>query len=281
MISYMHVRRAMGVAVFIGFLSILFFFHKHTVHTPVVETAFFLPETFVESDRSTNTPQEQSDITAVVVPHHLIAGEPLARIFKLLRTKGYTRVFIIGPNHYDQGHANILTATVDVDTSFGIQKGNRWINAPDIPLELLKNEHSIMGIMPYVAYYLDAQTQPLILKAKTANSELETLADQLAKESDSRTIIIFSVDFSHYLPREIAERNDQVTAKALLAMDEQVLYDMNNDYIDSPPSLVLMMKLCKKAGARFTIVDHTNSADLLGQPNLLSTTSHFTGYCAR
>ncbi len=59
MISYMHVRRAMGVAVFIGFLSILFFFHKHTVHTPVVETAFFLPETFVESDRSTH----QSSLT--------------------------------------------------------------------------------------------------------------------------------------------------------------------------------------------------------------------------
>ncbi|MBI2444396.1 MAG: AmmeMemoRadiSam system protein B [Candidatus Magasanikbacteria bacterium] len=268
---------AIGVAAGIAWLNFSF----SAAGNPLVKVDFFLPEPFYQGEAAAPTLSENQPIVAALVPHHLIAGTELATIFKLLRAKGYRRAFIIGPNHYNAGPANILTATVDGETPFGVQPGRRWIKYPELETRLIANEHSVMGMLPYVKHYLSAETQPFILKAKTSRAELESLAARLAEAADDKTIFIFSVDFSHYLPKAVAQKNDELTARALLALDEELVAPLNNDYTDSPASLILMFKICKQQGAWFKIIDHANSADLIGQPRLAQTTSYFTGYCAR
>ncbi|MEK7084593.1 MAG: AmmeMemoRadiSam system protein B, partial [Patescibacteria group bacterium] len=250
----MSIRRAMvlliGFGVIAGVLLLVVFLPNRS---PIIKTNadFFLEDIFFFGDRTADALREDGRIIAALVPHHLIAGTELATIFKLLQSKEYTRVFLIGPNHYDAGQANILTATLHVETPFGRETMNRWIPYPEIAPELLAHEHSIMGMMPYVSYYLNADTQPFILKAKTSPQEIGALAESIAAVMDEKTILIFSIDFSHYLPKDVAEKNDRVTAQALLAMDEDLVYDMSNDYVDSPPSLALMFQICLQQHARF------------------------------
>lgn len=246
----------------------------------LIKTNFFMPEVFYSGDRESEAIEDDQRVIAVLVPHHLIAGKEISKIFKLLQSKGYTEVFIIGPNHYVAGQANILTSDADFETPFGVQRGSQWIGYPRMAPELLEDEHSVMGLMPYVKFYLAAEAQPFIIKAKTSREELDALAHAIDRSLGDHAIAIFSIDFSHYLPKGIADKNDARTAAALLALDQGFVYNLDNDYLDSPPSLVVMFMLCRARGAKFKIIDHTNSADLIGQPKLMSTTSHFTGYCA-
>jgi AmmeMemoRadiSam system protein B len=87
---------------------------------------------------------------------------------------------------------------------------------------------------------------------------------------------VASVDFSHYLPRTQAEDMDELTLAALTRADWPTLFGMGPSNLDSPGALAVAFAF---AGAmeqtRFQVVEHTNSAGLLGRPDLPETTSHF------
>ena len=147
--------------------------------------------------------------------------------------------------------------------------------------KVMTEEHSIAGLMPYISYYLpEATVFSVIVRHKIPDEEVEAFAADILKIFDQDTVLIASVDFSHYLPMAVAERRDEYTKQILLDMQEHPLYTLNNDYMDSPGSIGLMFKICKSLGAKnFSITGHANSATIFKDPLVQSTTSYFTGYC--
>lgn len=263
----------------------VFYFQKqHAPKRPVLPVNFFLPERFWDGVNNAEKDSENKKIYAAVVPHHLLAGRLISNMFEKLKSQGVRNVIIVGPNHHETGAKNIQYNDTDWQSPLGIVKGLSIKTGYEQTEEkFMENEHSVSGLMPYVTEYLpNAKVFSLILKYNTSESELEELANSLSKLMDKDTVVIFSIDFSHYLPLEVAEKRDEYTKQVLLNMNEGSARKMNNDFVDSPASVITMFKLCKKLKAQLlTIEDHANSAVILNNRNLLSTTSYFTGSCAQ
>jgi len=196
-----------------------------------------------------------------VVPHHLLAGELIDGFFEKLSSQKPKRIILVGPDHR-------TTPEVSADFTSGVSKrfARGWYS----------EEHSITNILPFIEKYLpEAIISPIVLSNKMSLSEIENLADQLSKAVNKDTVLIASVDFSHYLKKQEAEENDKKTLEIIKNFDYQSLISLNSDYLDGPASTAVLLKVMQKTGHNnFEILDHTNSSELMDN-GFSETTSYF------
>lgn len=266
----------------VGFFALSYLNNSHAVLIPV---DFFTPQFFWPGVAAAQKAPVHTDaIRVALVPHHLVAGELISRIFESLRAQKVNHVIIISPNHYEAGTGSIQTSNHAWQTPFGRVPGmNLGTEFPEASRQIMKVEHGVSGLMPYIAYYLpQARVSSIILKYRTSDAQVARLAEELSPQLSQDTVLLASVDFSHYLPYPVAEARDQLTGRLLLELNESPLYNLNNDYLDSPPALALLIKVCRLTGSKsFLTTGHSNSAVILSDPYLQSTTSHFSGWCEK
>lgn len=131
--------------------------------------------------------------------------------------------------------------------------------------------------MPYIKYYLpDATVVPIILKSSVTFDESEALSGDLAKMmTDSDTVLVAAVDFSHYLTSREAQENDTMTQRLIQSFESRNLFGLTSDYLDSPPSIATLLETMKRVGAkRAGLVANTNSG-LLTNDTVSGVTSYF------
>lgn len=224
-------------------------------------------------------------VIGAIVPHHDLAADYTAELFQKIGRREIKTVIIVGPNHENSGAGEIITGLVAYSTPFGqihsngnliskILKEKIAVSDPD----RLTSEHAIYNIAPYVGYYFPgAQIVPIILSGRVTRKQAEALGQYLAGQLDEKTLVIGSIDFSHYLATEQARSNDLITREALRTRNYQKIYSFNNDYVDSPPTAVTVLAAAEKAGAPVVgIIRNTNQADATGVSSVLSSTSYFT-----
>ncbi len=252
------------------------------------EQIFYDEATFLEAVRAAERMQvPEGDVVAGIIPHHWLAGHLITAFFRgLAEHDPPSTVILIGPNHENAGRARALTSDLPWSTAFGpvepeIGSIDALVDAGLAAIEpaVLTPEHSVAGIMPAIAYYLpDARVVPLILSGEMTPDETETLAAALVPYLDDDTVLVAAVDFSHYLVASQAERNDQVTLSALRSLDADALFRLDNGYLDSPPSIAVLLQAVSDIGARdFVLLENTNSGAIAGD-QLSPTTSYFLGY---
>jgi len=106
--------------------------------------------------------------------------------------------------------------------------------------------------------------------------ESEVLASSLSNFITKDIVVIASVDFSHYLTSAQAKEKDIITFQILKEFDYKRLYLLNNDYLDSPPSIgVLLMIMQKLETTKMDLLFHTNSGELQND-EYIQTTSYFS-----
>lgn len=222
-------------------------------------------------------------VVAAVVPHHLVAGQLPAGLFAYLAADPPDTLVVIGPDHDNAGPP--------IATSFGGWQtpGGRVEVDPDLTAALLDediageawavqdNEHSVGALMPLVRRYLpQTRVVALTVRRDVSPAQATALGRFLAQWSGSRIFVVASVDFSHYLRLAEAQRRDEDTIAALEAGDWTALFGLGASNLDSPASLAAAFTFAgNEDSPDFSVVEHTNSATLLGQPDLASTTSHF------
>lgn len=219
-----------------------------------------------------------------IIPHHTLPSFLIAGFFQRLSGQHPKRIVLIGPNHPDKGQSKLLTSRASWQTPFGtVVTDVASVDAlvrddhASIDDERLSQEHSVAAIMPYIKYYLpDATVVPIILKSSVTLDESEVLSRDLADMlGDDDTVLIASVDFSHYLTSREAQENDTKTRRLIDAFDSRSLFGMTSDYLDSPPSIATLLETMKRAGAKKTdLLANTNSG-LLAHDALSGVTSYF------
>lgn len=253
---------------------------------PAHPCSFYNERDFFESLSKTGSEQANVRIRGGVIPHHLVAGYMIADFFRLLSGQEVERVIVIGPNHYLKG-PRVASSRYNWQTPFGILKTDADLvdelagsGTAGVDEGAIAGEHSIAAIVPYIKYYLpDSAIVPIMLHPDLTEREAENLADLLLQNTGSRDVLVASVDFSHYLTGKEAMQRDAVTLKAIGDRDYARLLKMGDEYLDSPPSLVALMKAMDKAGAgSMTVLHHSNSARIL-ERGLEETTSYFTLIC--
>jgi|SRR3990167_2822140 len=251
--------------------------------TIYLQEMFYEPENFAKAVKLAEDTVKQDNIYLIVVPHHLLASEYIAQLIKMSSGQNIKTVVILGPNHENIGSDVVAAAKARWNTPFGLAETDEELVsnfAVDFKLksdyQVLVNEHSVGAIAPFVKYYLpEAKILPIVFSSNASINEAEKVSQWLIDNLPSESLIIVSTDFSHYLTKQQADQNDEITRQLILERDIEKITVLNNDYIDSPISLVTALIYAKENNLQTEIINNSNSFDFsVIKPT--ETTSYFT-----
>lgn len=232
-----------------------------------------------------SVPVRVESISGIVVPHHDLVKAKRTELFDALKAKrpSVRTVILVSPNHYEMGRSPIQTSKESWELADGVIDSNHSVIdalvgagvAAEEPGSFV-NEHGVRSILSDLERtYSEATIVPLILKSTTTKEEVGALHDEL-NASCADCLLVASVDFSHYQPALLADLHDQLARRALEAFDEDLL--LTRVETDSAPSLLLMQRWARSHQTEhFTEFAHTNSGQLLADPEI-ETTTHLFGW---
>ncbi len=226
---------------------------------------------------------------SAVLPHHLVAGSYTIGMLQAISKKITPRVVVIvAPNHFNTGRAPVITAVNDWETPYGVLKIDKNLindlahdgNADaytSIDDSAIQNEHGVGALVSLIKnIWPDAKLVPIIVKNERNFDEIDEVAKLLNKILPKNSLVLASVDFSHYLPLAVSNWHDELSINVLETGNYNRLERME---IDSQNSIRLLLKYNELKNAQnFNLAFHTNSADIIKNPNLAETTSHIMGY---
>lgn len=231
-----------------------------------------------------HNPESSYRISGGITPHHLYPGFILADFYMRIGKQNPGTVLIIGPNHTERGGFPFITSAYGWETPFGMVAPDTKIitslvaaGMAAINEEVVPADHAVAGQLPFLKFYApQARIIPLLVSGTVTEEESKTFAAALSNLLPLNTIVIAAVDFSHYLNAQEAARNDGITLDTMKIFDYAQLYRMTNDYIDSPPSIGILLMLMQYRGTTAQDVLHNTNSGLLQQDNTIQTTSYFS-----
>lgn len=265
------------------------------------------------------TPQPEPDpvIGGIILPHHLLVENEIRDFLEEVASRRdpstVQRILLLSPNHFGYGYSAIQSTNEPYDATV--------FDVPDLDLETIQQlaDSSPLAIEPadfpkehgitvpatlLKEVFPDATLVPITLKIGTPESDLEQLIAAIAALDLSQTLVVSSVDFSHYVSEQVALANDQRTIFTL-EKTEQNLQNEGIDYglfealqeiaqtesepdgetapeavaFDSPESLYVLIRVMEKQNALdFNLWKRTSSASITGLEDPLQNTSHVFGW---
>lgn len=224
-------------------------------------------------------------IHGCIVPHHLLAKDLIHEVFQNVCKNKYKTVVLIGPDHESINKGKIFTTLSDWQTPMGILETDKTIinylienNIITENDDKLTKEHSTSGIIPFIKYYLgDVNVIALVLTKQTKIDDIDKLVESLYGNINiNETLFIASVDFSHYLSLNTANKMDLESMDAIKNKKVDKIMNFKNDNLDSPISIITMLKIMDKIGSKnTTVLNHSNS-EIIIKEKLEETTSYIT-----
>lgn len=233
-------------------------------------------------------------VRGAILPHHNLVAEYIDQAYSEDFPKDIERIILISPNHENLGKQFVQTtdsmnAEIKLDIDF-IDKlvASRVAGIEPINFE---SEHGIMVHIDRIArFYPEAKVVPIILKWRVPEENLDNLIEAISKENlTEKTLIIASIDFSHYVTEKTAWENDQRTIEWLEKWSQgnrkfnleeirnlEKTSQMDTDQstaMDSPESFYVFTKLMESANS-LTVWKRTSSAANFGVTTPMQNTSH-------
>jgi AmmeMemoRadiSam system protein B len=169
------------------------------------------------------------DARGIVVPHagYVYSGEVAAAAYASIPDDFAGSIIVIGPSH--RGYLT-CTSLVSWETPLGLVDVDReLVQALDIRVDEYshRNEHSIEVQLPFIKYrFPRAMIVPIMMGEQNLISA-RMLSERLlaALSSTGREVrIVASSDFSHYIPHEVAKKQDLFAIQALDDLDVEEFY---------------------------------------------------------
>ncbi|MCX8130499.1 MAG: AmmeMemoRadiSam system protein B [Clostridia bacterium] len=228
---------------------------------------------------------EDFDIKGGIVPHHLLADDLIASFFKTVSRETPELLIILAPNHKNVGDYKVSTCYSSWETPYGLLTADITMakslvseKGAGLNRKILEEEHSISSLIPYIKYYMpDCKVIPILLHGDYSLENSIELGGYISHlVTGKRYLILASVDFSHYLTGEAADKMDDISLEAIKKRDLKQIRQMNNDNMDSPPSIITLLSAMNTLNAdRFSLLEHSNS-DRISGTKAKETTSYFT-----
>ena len=216
-------------------------------------------------------------IVAGVVPHHVTAATLISGFFSSAAEFAdfYDTVIILAPNHAGD-FSNVISSERDWDIGEGVfthrgfvddLMGAGGINAA-ISHTHVEGDHSAAILIPYIYHYLpDTKVASVLLNRSLSFDEIENFfrwLENWIEESGENVLLVASIDFSHFLTAPEAMERDRVTTQAIMSRDFQRIHTMGDEFLDSPPALIIFLKYLNALGINPQIIDHTDATEFLG-----------------
>ena len=206
-------------------------------------------------------------LSGLILPHHLLAADLIARAFACARKGEYRRVVILTPDHFNRGRTPFSVPGRDFLTSLGTvlldREGAAALLRNNMVSEsnLFSHEHGVQALLPFLVHHFpDALMLPVAIGRDSSPDEWRGLSRSLEPLVDAGTLLIQSTDFSHYLDREETARRDAESIAVLLSdAPERALFLHQPENIDSRGALFVQMTLQKSLGAAPVLLAHSSS----------------------
>jgi len=245
----------------------------------------FFPEKFYPSLETGELPDWcQNEFTAGITSHHDLASPLIGQFFRCLAERNNPQtIIIIGPNHFQQGSRAILSGKNAWQTPFGrlaVDQDKLALLSQSELLEIsdqaISRDHAVSFLAPYLKYFFpEAKMVPLLLRFDYTQPEAEQGIAWLDKIIDENTFLLGSIDFSHYLSLEQAEKNDKVSQQIIDKFYLPEIYRYQDDHYDSAPGLFTILSWLSEQGMTNAYqLNHGNSFDFNQKP--FNTTSYFS-----
>jgi len=249
--------------------------------------AYSLPGSFFDGSFTglpENVIPEGTGILGMTVNHHLLGTRLISRFFKNISYLNPETIVLLSPNHFNAGHAPVISSEYHWDTPYGILENDAEFTEELVRLDLVyidespfPVEHGISGLTAYIKYiFPESRIVPIIFRNDIKEEKIELLADHLAKFDHNNVLVIASLDFSHDSTSEVADIRDEISIEIMKSINLQRTDEVE---VDSRPALrVLMHYASRKNAAGFKLLDNTNSAKLINDFSITDATSYINGY---
>lgn len=206
-------------------------------------------------------------LSGLILPHHLLAADLIARAFACAREGGYRRIIILTPDHFNRGRTPFSVPGRDFHTSFGTALLDRegaaalLRNGMVSESNLFSHEHGVQALLPFIVHHFPhALVLPVAIGRDSSLEEWKGLSRSLEPLLDAGTLLIQSTDFSHYLDREETALRDAESIAVLLSHTPDRAHSLRQPQnIDSKGALFIQMTLQKTLGALPAILAHSSS----------------------
>ena len=208
-------------------------------------------------------------VTGITVPHHLVAADLIARGFRCASYGSYERIILLSPDHFRRSRRPFATTRGTFETVFGdvacdeTAVGSLLVACPKVAESaLFAKEHGVHAVLPFVArFFPKAKIVPVALRIDSKRQDWLTLVDALVPLVDSKTLVVQSTDFSHYLDHGKARRRDQQTMNTLALGDPEAVARLRQpEHLDSRAAQFVQMALQRRLhNARPVVIANRNS----------------------
>ncbi len=249
----------------------------------------FYPESFLFDRalaRTDGVAPWPAPVGATIVPHHLEAAHLIAG--GLRQAVGdHDRLLLLFPDHFFRQTAPFATSPHGFDTVLGHVPTDpdtvaALMAAPEGLIEdscLFNRDHGIRAILPFLADLMPGV--PVVPLSVAVPSRPEHWAAMLAHLEDvlpPRTLILQSVDYSHYLLHHEARLRDQQVLNLMAAGDLDAMTRLiQPDHIDSIGSHWIVASLMAGQGRTPVVVASENMQEY-HRPVVAETTSYIVAH---
>lgn len=215
----------------------------------------------------------EREIKGAVVPHagYMFSGPVAAHVAAALAKDGFPETFIIiGPKHTGFGSSVAITreefstplGNVKIDMELA-QKLHTGVIDDDITAH--RGEHSIEVQLPFLQYLKpDLSFVPICIGHQTYKMARE-VGEIISKAIEGQDVVVLaSTDFSHYVPREMAEKKDMKAIEAIINLDAKSLYKTVEKYNISMCGYGPVMAMLEGVkGSKASLLKYSTSGDVM------------------
>ncbi len=238
----------------------------------------------IEEDTEKIEDRKKEEVKGIVVPHagYDYSGSVAGAVYS--RIKFPDTFVILGPNHAGFGKSfsimskgvwNMPFEQVNIDS---ILAEKIFINSKHLEEDIMAHiqEHSIEVQIPFMQYFSENfQFVPIAIRHYTADEDYLKICKGIGiaiakgiKMLNEKVVIAASSDFSHYVSREIADKNDHIAIDAILKLDEDELFKKIRESDISMCGygpVAIMLSACKELGStKGELIKYANSGDVTG-----------------
>jgi AmmeMemoRadiSam system protein B len=212
-------------------------------------------------------------IKGAVVPHagYMFSGPVAAHVCSALAEDGFPKTFIIiGPKHTGFGSAVAIT-TEEFNTPLGnvgidLELAEKLLSGViDNDITAHRGEHSIEVQLPFLQYLKpDIKFVPLAIGHQTYKMAKE-VGGIISRAIEGKDVVVLaSTDFSHYVPREMAEKKDKKAIEAIINLDAKALYKTVEKYNISMCGYGPVMAMIEAVkGTEASLLKYSTSGDVV------------------
>lgn len=200
-------------------------------------------------------------IKIATLPHHELAKETWQPVLKNWQQHNVKKVIILAPDHNWKGRKGVTTSSVS------LRHNDVTLPTDATSLSLLKtgvagdDGRTIEGDHSATIFYPDLKQSlpelsvvPVLLKKNISSVEVEALTEFITLQlKDEQTVILASVDFSHYLLPGDAYYKDVETIGLVMNNKIEEISDLSEAYLDAPPVMTVIMNWSKQNNKKMSL----------------------------